>query len=102
MKGAGDLLRNLQRAQAELTRVLEEMADRKVEATAGGGVVRAVANGRRELVELSIDPQVVDPADVEMLQDLVMAAVSEALRKAEAMLAEEVSRVTGMRPPGLF
>ncbi|MDQ7794642.1 MAG: YbaB/EbfC family nucleoid-associated protein [bacterium] len=101
MKGAGDLLRNLQRAQAELNRVLEEMAERRVEATAGGGMVRAVATGRRELVEVIIDPQVVDPADVDILQDLIRAAVNEALRKAEAMLAEEMTRVTGASLPGL-
>jgi len=100
MKGPGDLLRNLQRVQADLARLGEEMAGRTVQATSGGGAVRAVVNGRRELVELVIDPQVVDAGDLEMLQDLVRAAVNEALRKLEELLAEEVARVTGFRLPG--
>jgi DNA-binding YbaB/EbfC family protein len=80
---------------------MAELAERRVEATAGGGVVRAVVSGRREVVELSIAPEVVDPADVAMLQDLIVAAVNEALRKMETAMADEVARVTGIRgaPP---
>ena len=101
MKGAGDLLRNVQRVQEQLARAMAELAERRVEATAGGGVVRAVVSGRREVVELAISPEVVDPADVTMLQDLVMVAVNEALCKMEMTLADEVARVTGIRgaPP---
>jgi len=102
VKGAGDLLRNVQRVQEQLTRTMAELAERQVEATAGGGAVRAMVNGRREVVDLAIAPEAVDPADVGMLQDLVVAAVNEALRKMETLLADEVARVTGFRGPGPF
>lgn len=98
-----NLMKQAQRIQSQVTRMQEELGDRTVEASAGGGMVTAVANGRQELVAVSIDPQVVDPEDVEMLEDLVVAAVSEALARAGEMAAEEMKKVTGgMSLPGLF
>lgn len=84
----------------EMQKQLEET---EVEASAGGGAVSAKANGKKEILSITIDESVVDPEDVEMLQDLVMAAVNEALRNAETMMAEEMKKITGgMNIPGLF
>jgi len=96
------MMRQVQKLQAEIARAQEELASRTVEATAGGGKVRAVVSGDKHLVELVIDPEVVDPSDVEMLQDLVIAAVNEAYREAEEMVARELSKLTGgMNLPGI-
>ncbi len=98
-----NLMKQAQRIQSQVSKMQEELADRTVEASAGGGMVVAVANGRQELVSIAIDPQVVDADDVEMLEDLVVAAVSEALARAGEMAAEEMKKVTGgMSLPGLF
>jgi DNA-binding YbaB/EbfC family protein len=81
----------------------EEVGNRTVTAQAGGGMVEAVANGRLELVSLRIDPEVANPDDVEMLQDLILAAVNEALNRAREMMAQEMAKLTGgMQIPGLF
>jgi len=82
VKGFGDL-KQLGKIQSEIGRIQEELFSRRVEATAGGGMVTAVMNGHGELVSVRIDPQVVNPAEVEMLQDLILAAVGEAKRKAQ-------------------
>jgi DNA-binding YbaB/EbfC family protein len=98
----GKMLKQVQKLQADMARVQEELAAARVEATAGGGVVRAVANGHGELAALHIDPAAVDPSDVGMLQDLVLAAVNEAQRKARAMAEDRMKAVTGgLRIPGL-
>ncbi|MCB9507338.1 MAG: YbaB/EbfC family nucleoid-associated protein [Myxococcales bacterium] len=102
-QGIGGIVKQAQRMQQQITKVQDSLGDVEVEATAGGGVVTAVVNGRQELVKLSIDPTVVDPADVESLQDLVMAAVNLASKNAQAMLQEEVNKITGgLNIPGLF
>lgn len=86
-----------------MTKLQEELNERTVEASAGGGVVKAIANGKKQLVSIEIKPEAVDPDDVEMLQDLVMAAVNEALQKAEDMVADEMNKLTGgLNIPGLF
>ncbi len=95
MKGLIDLMKTAQKMQAELSKLQEELAGRTVEATVGGGMVKVVANGRREILSVAVDTQVVDSADVEMLQDLICAAVNEALRKAQALESEEMKRLTG-------
>jgi len=88
--------------QEQMMRVQEELAAKTVEATAGGGMVTAVVNGKHELVSLKIEKDVVDPDDIEMLQDLVVAAVNEGVRRAQEMAAEEMSKVTGgINIPGL-
>ncbi|MCL6640367.1 MAG: YbaB/EbfC family nucleoid-associated protein [Candidatus Rokubacteria bacterium] len=94
----GDLnkmMKQAQKLQAEMARVQETLGAERVEATAGGGVVRAVCDGHGELVELAIDPAVVDPGDVAMLTDLVRAAVNEAQRRARALAERRMREVTG-------
>ncbi|MBO8127837.1 MAG: YbaB/EbfC family nucleoid-associated protein [Peptococcaceae bacterium] len=97
------MMKQVQKMQAQMAKMQEELAERTVEATAGGGAVKVVANGRQELVAVEIKPEVVDPEDVEMLQDLVLAAANEALRQSHNMVASEMSKLTGgMKIPGLF
>ena len=94
--------------QKKLAQIQEELAQRTVESSAGGGMVTAVANGRQEILRITIDPQVVDPEDVEMLEDLVLAAVNDALKRAQEMVAEEMGKlagglnIPGLNIPGLF
>jgi DNA-binding YbaB/EbfC family protein len=98
-----DMMRQAQALQEKLAKVQDELAKKTVEASAGGGMITVVANGKQEIVSIRIDPEVVNPQEVEMLQDLVLAAVNEAQRKAQAMMAEEMRSVTGgMQLPGLF
>jgi DNA-binding YbaB/EbfC family protein len=85
----------LQQAQEKLASFQQEMAGRTVEASAGGGMVTAVVNGKLELLRLRIDPALLREPDVEMLQDLVVAAVNEAVRAAQKMMADEMGRLTG-------
>ncbi|RME38966.1 MAG: YbaB/EbfC family nucleoid-associated protein [Deltaproteobacteria bacterium] len=102
-KGLGNIMKQAQLMQKKMMRLQEELAERQVEASAGGGMVTAVANGRQQLVSLTIDPGAVDPEDVDMLQDLVLAAVNEALKKSQEMMQEEMGKLTGgMNIPGLF
>jgi len=88
----------------DMERVQEELKEKTVEASAGGGAVTVVATGRKDIKEITIKPEVVDPDDVEMLQDLILAAVNEALRKADEMVTAEISKITGGLGgiPGLF
>ena len=91
-----------QHERHEMVRVQEELGSKTVDATAGGGMVTVVANGHQEIVSVTIDPEAVDPEDVEMLQDMVMAAVNEALRASKEMAADEMAKVTGgLNIPGL-
>lgn len=102
-KGLGGLIKQAQQMQAKIAELQEQMALRTVEASAGGGMVTAVVNGKQELVSIRIEREVVDPEDVEMLQDLVVAAVNEGINKARAMVAEELGKLTGgLSIPGLF
>ncbi len=103
MGNMNNLMRQAKKMQEQMLKMQEELEEKTVEASAGGGVVTVVANGRKEIVEITIDPSVVDPDDVEMLQDLIMAAANEALRQAEEMIQNEMSKITGgMGLPGLF
>jgi len=97
------MMKQAQKMQAKIMKIQEEMAERSVESSAGGGMVTVTANGKQEILSIRIEPEVVDPEDVEMLQDLVAAAVNEALKKAQEMVAEEMAKVTGgMQLPGLM
>jgi nucleoid-associated protein EbfC len=95
-------MQQMKSLQDKLARIQEELSAKTVEASAGGGMVTAVVNGRQELVSLKIDPQVVDPQDVEMLQDLIVAAVNDGMRKAQELAAGEMSKLAGgLKIPGL-
>ncbi len=97
------MMKQVQKMQQEMVRLQEELGERRVESTAGGGVVTVVANGKNEIISIEIKPEVVDPEDVEMLQDLVTAAVNEALRQAQDMVSQEMGKLTGgLKIPGMF
>ena len=97
------MMKQAQKMQQDLLKMQQEMEEKQYEATAGGVVVTAVVSGKRELVRVTIDPEAVDPDDVEMLQDMVVAAVNEAMRKADAESAANMSKLTGgLNLGGLF
>ena len=106
MMGGGNmqqLARQAQKLQQQMTKMQEEIEAREFEASAGGGMCTAVVNGKKELLSITIKPEAVDPDDVEMLQDLVLAAVNEALRNAADTMEREMGKMTGgFSMPGLF
>ncbi len=104
MAGFGDIMKQAQKMKAEMDRIQAEAAAKTVEGSAGGGMVTVVANGKGELLSTRIDPEVVRGEDLEMLQDLVTAAVNDALRKARELLGQEMARLAGGLglPPGLL
>ncbi len=104
VRDLGKMMKQVQKLQQDVARLQEELKAERVEATAGGGVVRAVANGHGELQEITLDPSVVDPSDVGMLQDLVVAAVNEVQRMAKQRAEERMKTLTGglSLPPGLI
>ena len=89
------MLKQAQKLQSKIFKLQEEMAGRTVETTVGGGMVKAVANGKQELVSIKIEPEVVDPKDVQMLEDLIVSAVNDVLKKAQDMVSEEMTKLTG-------
>lgn len=110
-KGAGmnqkqnmnSVIKQAQKMQEEMERVQKETEEKEVEAAVGGGVVKVVVSGKKELVSIKIDPSVVDQDDVETLEDLVMAAINEGIKKADDMMSESMGAVTGgLNIPGLF
>ncbi|MCY4439849.1 MAG: YbaB/EbfC family nucleoid-associated protein [Deltaproteobacteria bacterium] len=101
--GMGGLMKQAQEMQAKLAKIQEELAKKTVEATSGGGMVRVTVNGQFTLASIKVDPSVIDPEEVEMLEDLVRAAVNEGLRRAREMASEEMSKLTGgFKIPGLM
>lgn len=101
-KMLGNLMKEAQKMQAEMAKMQEEAKQKTVEASSGGGMVTVVANGGGEIVSIAIDREVVNPEDIDMLQDLIIAASNEALRRASEMVNEEMSKLTGgMQIPGL-
>ena len=100
--GFGNLAKVAQQMQADMARVENELQELRLQGSAGGGAVTAVVSGRQDLISVTIDPGVVDPTDVEMLQDLVVAAVADALQQARQTSEEKLARVTnGLRIPGM-
>jgi hypothetical protein len=98
----GGLFKQAQQLQERLANVQQELAGRTVEASAGGGMITAVVNGKLELVQIRIDPTLLQPPDVDMLQDLVVAAVNEGIRAAQKMMSDEMSKLTGgLKLPGM-
>jgi len=105
MKGIpnmGQLMKQAQQIQSKIAKLQEEMGDMKVEASSGGGMVTVTANGRQEILSVTIEKEVIDPDDAEMLQDLIIAAVNDALASAKHMVQEEMGKLTkGMSLPGV-
>jgi DNA-binding YbaB/EbfC family protein len=99
-----NIMKQAQQMQERVKQLQEEAGSKTVDASSGGGMVMVVANGRQEILSIKIDPSVVDPKDIDMLQDLISAAVNEALRKSQSLMKDEMSKLTaGMGlPPGLF
>jgi nucleoid-associated protein EbfC len=103
VKNLGGLMKQAQKLQSKMAEMQEELGKRTVSAQAGGGMVEATVNGRQELVSLRIDPEVANPDDLEMLQDLILAAINEALNRSREMMAQEMSKLTGgLQIPELF
>jgi DNA-binding YbaB/EbfC family protein len=103
MGNMGNIMKQAQKAMEQMQKVQEELAQTRIEGSAGGGMVRVEANGQGQIETVTIDPQVVDPEDVEMLQDLVVSAVRDAIQKAEQIKEERMKQVTGgMGLPGMF
>ena len=103
MKGMGDMMKQAQKLQAKMVKLQEELAEKTVETSAGGGMVKVIANGKQQIISIKIEKEVVDPEDVEMLQDLVLAAVNDALAKSQEMVSGEMSKLTGgLKIPGLM
>ena len=90
-----NMIKQAQKMQADMMKMQAELEEKTYEASSGGGVIKAVVNGKHEIVSLDIDPDAVDPQDVEMLQDMIVAAVNEALRTADAAANESMSKMTG-------
>ena len=100
--GIGNIMKQAQQMQRRMAEMQEELSKKQVEASAGGGMVTAVVSGKQQLLGLKIDPAAVDPEDVEMLQDLITAAVNEAIKQSQQMAQEEMAKVTGgLNIPGL-
>lgn len=104
MKGFGNLVKEAQKLQAQLEALKEEVGKRRVEASAGGGMVVVEANGNQEILSIKIDPEVITPEDPQMLEDLVLAATNEALRKVRELVASEMGKIAGGlgKIPGLL
>lgn len=103
MGNMGKMLKQAQQMQAKMLKMQEEAAQETVEAASGGGMVKVVANGRQQIVSIQIEKEVVDPEDIEMLQDLILAAVNDALNKSQEMVSEKMSKITGgLNIPGLM
>jgi|DewCreStandDraft_2_1066082.scaffolds.fasta_scaffold00172_68 DNA-binding YbaB/EbfC family protein len=96
------MLKQIQKVQEAIIRVQEELKEERVEATVGGGAVRVVANGHGDLLQLHIDPSMVNPEDVEVLEDLIVAAVNEARRQARELSSKKMEEASGVKLPGLF
>ena len=103
MKQMKNLMKQAQQLQNKMAKLQEEMASKTIETSVGGGMIKVVANGKQEIVSIHIEKEVVNPDDVEMLQDLILAAVNDALIQSQKMVSEEMGKLTGgMNIPGLF
>ena len=98
------MMKKVQKLQADMAKMQEELKKRTIEASTGGGAVKVVINGEKQIVSLKIEPSAVDPEDVEMLDDLITSAVNEAIKKVDAMMSQEMGKLTGglNLPPGMF
>ena len=102
-KGVGNILKQAKAMQEKMAEIQKELANKAVEFSSGGGMVRVIINGRQELTSIKIDPSVVNPNDIEMLQDLITAAVNGAIKRSQEIMTEEMGKVTaGLNIPGVF
>ena len=102
-KGMGNIMKQAQKLQSQMLKVQEDLANKSVEFSAGGGMIKVVANGRLEILSITVDPEVVSPDDVTMLEDLLVVAVNGALKQAQEMASQEMSKLTGgLSIPGLM
>lgn len=103
MKNMNQMMKQMKKMQAQMTKAQEELAEKEVQGTAGGGVVKVVMNGHKQVLSVEIDPEAVDPEDVEMLQDMVIAAFNEAIKNVDELVSKDLGKLTGgMNIPGLF
>jgi DNA-binding YbaB/EbfC family protein len=103
MKNMGNMMKQVQKMQKQMEKKQEELKEQTVQGTAGGGMVTITANGHKEIIDIEIKPEAVDPDDVEMLQDLVLAAMNDALKQVDELVGKEMGQFTGgMNIPGLF
>ena len=102
--GMGNILKQVQKAQAQMAKMQEQLGEKTVESSSGGGAVRSVVSGHKELLYLEIDPEVLSEENREMLEDLILAAVNEALKRVDEMINTEMQKLTGGMnlPPGMF
>ncbi len=100
-KNMAAMLKEAQKLQAKMVKVQEELETKRVEGTAGGGMVTVVANGKQEIIEIKIDPEVIDPEDKEILEDLILAAIRQASERSRKLAEEEMSQMAGGMLPGL-
>jgi hypothetical protein len=102
VKGFGNMMKEAQKLQQQMLAMQEEIAKKEVEATAGGGMVTVKVNGKQEVLSIKIDPEVINKDDAQMLEDLVLAATNEALRKSRELVQQELGKLTGgLKIPGL-
>ncbi|EQB64079.1 MAG: hypothetical protein RBG1_1C00001G1658 [candidate division Zixibacteria bacterium RBG-1] len=102
LKGMGDLMKQFGKMQGKMEEMQKELENQRLEGSAGGGMVKVIANGKGEILEMNINPEVVNPNEIEILQDLAMAAVNQARQKAEELMKENLSKITGgLKIPGL-
>lgn len=99
----GDMMKQVQKMQREMEKTQQALEEKTYESSAGGGAIHVKVSGKKELQEITLDPSIVDPDDVEMLQDLIIVAVNEALKTAETEISREMGKITGgMNLPGMF
>lgn len=103
MKNMGNMMKQMQKVQKQMAQAQEELKEKTVEGTAGGGMVKVIATGEKKILEVIISEEVVDPDDVEMLQDLILAATNDALKNADELINQDMGKFTkGMNMPGMF
>jgi DNA-binding YbaB/EbfC family protein len=103
MKNMGNMMKQVQKMQKQMQQAQEELKDKTVKGTSGGGMVTITANGHKEIIDIEIKPEAVDPDDVEMLQDLILAAMNDALKQVDELVSKDMGKFTGgMNIPGLF
>ena len=103
MKNMGNMMKQAKQLQSKMMKMQEDMAGKTIETTSGGGMIKVIANGKQQIVSIQIEKEVVDPDDVEMLQDLIIAAINDALVKSQEMVSSEMMKLTGgLNIPGLM